>query len=169
MASSTNNNNNQYSLHNIDYFKKTLDISIQEIVTKYSELLLDYLKIMFENSTGKNKSCKIFIIMRGLETITNVFISILYYTKNVDITYFHTQKSFYFYVEFIDQISNDQNTFLQLNSRDATMYVYKKTLFEVNNEYRKSMESQSKEENELFTLLNEYIQLFKMIDRKSVV
>jgi len=168
MASSTNNNSNQYSLHNIDYFKKTLDISIQEIVSKYSELVNDYLKIILENSTGKNKSYKIFIITRGLDTITNVFTSILYYTKNLEITYFHTQKSFYFYVEFIGQISNDQNTFLQLNSRDATMYVYKKTLFEINPDYRKKMETQSKEENELFALLNDYIKIYQMICTKLV-
>ena len=63
----------------------------------------------------------------------------MYYTKNLDVAYYHSQKSFYFYIEFIGQISEDQHTFLQLNSRDAMMFVYKKTIYEINNEIKKQL------------------------------
>jgi hypothetical protein len=76
-------------------------------------------------------------MIRGLETITHVFHYILFYSKNLDMAYYHSQKSFYYYVEFIGQISDDQNTYLQLSSRDATIYVYKKTIFEINNENKR--------------------------------
>ena len=77
--------------------------------------------------TIKNGKISQFIISRGLNTITHVFTNLLYYTKNVDILYFHCEKAFYFYAEFVTQISEDDKTFLQLSSRDATNYVYKKT------------------------------------------
>ena len=81
-----------------------------------------------ENIKLQNQIYLKFIVIRGLETITNVFSIILYYTKNIDLTYFQCQKSFYYYIEFIGQISEEQHSFLQLNSRDAITYVYKKTL-----------------------------------------
>tara|TARA_B100000575_G_C22940673_1_gene544509 strand:- start:212 stop:778 length:567 start_codon:yes stop_codon:yes gene_type:complete len=44
-------------------------------------------------------------------------------------------------VEFIGQIGADGHTYLQLNSKDATLFVYKKTLFDINNEFRKDFAS----------------------------
>jgi len=87
----------------------------------------------------------------------------LYYTKNIDITYFQCQKSFYYYIEFIGQITEEQHTFLQLNSRDAITYVYKKTLFEINNDFRKNMLPPTKENIQKFDLINKYIKIFKII------
>jgi len=66
-------------------------------------------------------------------------------------------------VEFIGQISNDQNTFLQLTSRDACIYVYKKTIYELNNEFRKKRESPKEEEKEKWDLFNEYSRIYKII------
>ena len=92
------------------------------------------------NSNVKsNKSdsfCK-FIIQRGLITITNVFNIILFYSKNLDMAYYHSQKAYYFYVEFIGQISEEHNTFLQLSSRDAILFIYKKTIFDIHSECKK--------------------------------
>jgi hypothetical protein len=87
----------------------------------------------------------------------------LYYTKNIDITYFQCQKSFYYYIEFIGQITEEQHTFLQLNSRDAITYVYKKTLFEINNDFRKNVLQLTKENTQKFDLINKYIKIFKII------
>jgi hypothetical protein len=92
---------------------------------------MEYLKYVLENHKIKNACYKKFILIRGLETINHVFYFILYYTNNLEITYFHSQKAIYFYVEFIQQTSTEENSFLQLNSRDAIMYVYKKTIFEI--------------------------------------
>ena len=68
---------------------------------------------------------------RGLDTITHVFITILYHTNNHEIVYYYTQKSIYLYIEFINQISELDKHFLKLTSRDAVIYVYKKTIFEL--------------------------------------
>jgi len=128
-----------YSLHNIENYKQTLNYTTNEILQKYNLLMIEFLKFMSDNINLKNNSCNKFIIIRGLETISHVFNNILYYTKNIDLAFYHSQKAFYFYVEFISQITDDQHTFLQLNSRDASLFVYKKTIFEISHEYRKNI------------------------------
>ena len=156
-----------YSLKNSDNFNKKLDIDTNKIIQRYSELIIQYLKFTIENKNIKTKNTTLlsFIITRGFETITHVFCFLLYYTKNIDVTYFHSQKSFYFYVEFIGQISEDENMFLQLNSRDASIYVYKKTIYEINVETKQTINTEvSQHENELNDKLNEinfYVNLYK--------
>ena len=156
-------NDLQYSLHNSDNFKNIIQLSSQDINKKYISLIVEYLIFIVENM--KNiKKIKYFryIVMRGLETITHVFTIILYYTKNLTLAYYHSQKSYYLFVEFIGQISEEQNTFLQLSSKDATMYVYKKTIYELHNDLKKNITHRIDDNIKLESLdLN--IQLLKII------
>ena len=156
-----NNKDNNYSLNYNENYKSELKESTGLITKKYSELLCEYIKFIVENINTKNKFFSKFIIIRGMDTITNVFNNILYYTKNIDLTYFHCQKSFYFYLEFVGQISEDEKMFLQLTSRDATTYVYKKTLFEISNENKKINETISNETKSKLDIINIYIKLYQ--------
>lgn len=162
------NIDNSYSLDNIDNYYKELEEDISEVINKYVNLLKEYSNFVENNIKIRNKIYIKFIVKRGLETITNVFLNILYYTKNLNLTYFHCQKSFYFYVEFIGQITDDQNTYLQLSSRDASIYVYRKTIFEINNEFKKNFKNPSKEISEKFDLINLYIDIYKLIQIKMI-
>jgi hypothetical protein len=161
-------NNNSFSLSNTEHFNNTLETTFYEILNKYTNLINEYTKFISENFSNKNKTYSKFILIRGLDTITNVFNHVFFYTKNIDISYFHSQKAYYFYMEFIEQISNDNNTFLQLSSRDATLYVYKKTIFEINIEYKKKIELsfQQEEEKQKHFLLNKYIKIYKILFSK---
>jgi hypothetical protein len=137
MKNETSNKETKFSLHNSENYKTELTSNICDVTKIYSELIMEYFRFIQENIKLSASKMSKFIITRGLDTITNVFLNLLYYTKNLDVTYFHCQKSFYFYVEFVGQISDDEKMFLQLTSRDATTYVYKKTIFEINNEFKK--------------------------------
>lgn len=168
-----------YSLHNVENYKHSLQYDISEIITQYNLLVFEYLKFISENSSlhiclnlsadltgngAKNTIYNKFIIIRGFETISHVFNNILYYTKNMDLAFYYGQKAYYFYVEFIGQITDAQNTFLQLNSRDAIMFVYKKTLFEMNNEYAKlNTSSSSTLNNDVFDILQTHSIIIKNI------
>jgi hypothetical protein len=59
------------------------------------------------------------------------------YTCNLQLTYHHCQKSYSYYIEFIGQIGDDAVTYLQLNSKDAALFVYKKTIFDILEEVKK--------------------------------
>jgi hypothetical protein len=157
-----------YSLHNLENFKKELETDISDVIEKISGLLLDYFKFIIENIKLRNSSFSKFIIIRGLDTVLNVFNFILLYTKNLDVTYFHCQKSFYFYVEFVGQISEDEKMFLQLSSRDASTYVYKKTIFDINSELRKSNEEISDYTKLKLTVINCYIEIYKTLLLKLI-
>jgi hypothetical protein len=157
-----------YSLQNNENFKKELDCDISDITENLSELLLNYYKFIIGSIKLKNLKNLRFIIIRGLDTILNVFNLILFYTKNLDITYFHCQKAFYLYVEFIEQISEDENIFLQLSSRDATTYVYKKTIYEISNEFKKKNEQISDYTIIKLDIINSYTNIYKILLLKLI-
>ena len=167
MSTPTNIETN-YSLYNTDNFKKTLDVTTCVILNKYKDYIFDFFNIIIDNIKVKNNSYYKFIITRGLETITNVFTTILYYTKNIELTCFHSQKASYFYVEFVSQISEEQNMFLQLSSRDATSYVYKKTIYELNNEFKKNMPIADEKTANEFNIITENIKIQKNIFLKII-
>lgn len=152
---------NNYSLHNLENYKNILNVSIEEIVKTYKEIIHDFLKFILENLKIKTNMYSKFIILRGVDTITNVFNIILYYTKNLELTFYHCQKSYYYYVEFIEQISEDQHVFLQLNSRDASTYVFKKTIYELKHDIIGNITFCSDENKIKLDNVNEYIFFLK--------
>jgi hypothetical protein len=133
-------NSPNYSLNNVNTYKKSIDSNPHEILYKYFLLVNGYLK-----NIQDHKKVNGFIIMRGLKTITHVYTLLLYYTRNIDASYYHAQKSFYFYIEFVEQITDDQHSFLNLNTMDACMFVYKKTIFEINNDIKKTISPLSRQ------------------------
>jgi len=152
-----------YSLHNNENFKKELETDISDVVQKISELFIHYFQFITENVKFKKSTFSRFIIIRGLDTLIHVFQFLLLYTKNIDLTYFHCQKSFYFYVEFVGQISEDEKMFLQLSSLDATTYVYKKTIFDIHSDVKKSNENVSDYTRFKLDIINDYIYTYKTI------
>ena len=145
----------QYSLYNIDNYKQYLIITVNDILHKYNSLIIEYFKLKIKGS-------------RGLETISHVFEIMLYYTKNLDMTYYHSQKAFYFYSEFINQINDDPNNYLQLSTKDATLFVYKKTIFEINIQIQKSIKLISETDKFKLDILNIYIIIIKTMCETKV-
>ena len=159
-----NNNLSEYShylLHNTSNYKPSIKNSVLEILNKIVEVILEYMCFISEKVTKKNKKYNKFIFERGLKTLIHVFSNIFYYTKNLELSFYHTQKAYYFYIEFIEQISDDNITFLQLSSKDAILFVYKKTIFELNNECKKNTKEQSLEEKNILRTVNLYINMYK--------
>ena len=158
-----NNIDNNYSLTNLDNYNKNFNDDINDIVKKYWCLLINYLKCILEKFKSKKNTYTKFIIIRGVDTITNVFNNILFYTKNLDLTYYHSQKAYYYYIEFIQQISEEHHVFLQLSSRDATTYVYKKNIFELNPDVTKNTPPTNKAFTNKLVVMNKYTFIFKYI------
>lgn len=121
------NTNNYYE--NYNFVENDIYIKYIKIITEYIEQLkkLDYIK--YENIE--------FIIKQGINTITNVFKLIIIYSKNLDLTFNYSKKAIYYYIEFIKQINMESN-FIKLTSTDATLFVYKKTIFLIDNEFRQN-------------------------------
>ena len=149
----------QYSLYNIENYNSSLNVAANDILNKYNLLITEYFKL---NIKGVKEW------MRGLETISHVFEIMLYYTKNLELTYYHSQKAFYFYGEFISQIIEDPNNYLQLSSKDATLFVYKKTIFEINAQIQKGVKILTELDKTKLDILNSYISILKKICENKV-
>ena len=138
------------NLQNINNYNDTLDhTNVSEIFAKYIGIVQEYLTQICENIYMKNHAYMKYVIKNGIHVISHVFNILLLYTKNLDIVIHHCERSFYYYVEFIGQIGDDNHSFLKLNSKDATLFVYKKTIFDINNEYKKNFNIEDNEDLQL--------------------
>ena len=155
--------NPYYIITRLENYKAKNTHSVHDILTKSVSVILEYLSLIEEKIHMKNQECYQFIVMRGLETIIHVFSMLFYYTQNLDLTYYHSQKAYYFYIEFIEQISDDNVSFLQLSSRDATTFVYKKTIYEINSEYKKTFRELLTEEKAVLHYVDTYMYIYKNI------
>jgi hypothetical protein len=160
---SSNINDLQYSLFNADNFKSSLNYTLNNLSEKYVILLTDYLVHVSENlKTFKNNSYSDYIILKGIETFTNVFNNLLFYTKNLNVSFYNTQRAYYLYVEFIGQITEEHNSYLQLSPKDATIYVYKKTIYELHNDLKKNV-TVTTSENDLLETNNIVCEIYRTI------
>lgn len=157
------NDDDKYILYNVANYKFKIDNDVQDILGTVVSAILEYMQLISEKITMKNKRNYKFIFERGLETLLHVFSVIFYYTKNLELTFYHTQKSYYYYIEFIEQISDDNVTFLHLNSKDAVLFVYKKTIFQLNNDYKNQITEPNNDDKQILTIVDKYTQIYKRI------
>jgi hypothetical protein len=153
-----------YSLKSTETYLSDGIFLVNNVIDKYIQILVEYCSSVSKQKfviTSPNMFN--FIILRGLETTTHVFKYVLLYTQNLDAAFHHAQKSIYYYLEFIAQVAEQKNAFLQLSSRDAITYVYKKTIYLINN-----LESK-KSKNDIISTMNTYIQLYKNTGESVII
>ena len=109
------------------------------IMNSYIIIIQNLLNHIHTNITITKEEYLKYIIIYGIESITHIYKLLLFYTKNKALTLHHCEKCVLFYVEFITQIGDDNHSFLQLTSKDAIMFLYKKTLFELDETYVKGI------------------------------
>jgi hypothetical protein len=151
-----------FIIYNTNNYKSSIKNSISEILEKYKLIIEQYLHLYSTKINPKKQQLFKFLFQRGIDTINNVFNVLFYYTKNLELTYYHTQKAYSFYIEFVQQTTDETISYLNLTSRDATMFVYKKTIFEINNDFKKKMESPSEQDLKILNKLDLLISIYKI-------
>ena len=144
-------------ISNVENYNKTFEFSeTKTYVSRYVELINEYMLYVVENMIIQDDAYLLFLIRRGVETIMHCFKFLLMYTKNLELTIYQCKKALYYYIEFIGQISDVSlhHSYLQLNSKDATLFVYKKTIYDINNMYRKNFTLDDKEQQFLNSISN---------------
>ena len=127
----------QYSLETIDNYLETYDVTEAEMFSKYINLLSEFTGQAQTSISISNLDYYKYVIIKGIETITHVFRMLLLYTRNIELSYYNCKKALYYYIEFIGQIGEDNHEFLKLTSKDASLFVYKKTIFSLHNSFKK--------------------------------
>ena len=118
------------SLHNLEFYNDSMEnINSVLIVKTYCKLLRDYMIFIHDNKEIKSHSNNCYLICKGINTVNHIFQQIFLYTKNIDVTSYYAEKSFYYYIEFIEQMMNGSNSYLQLTSKDATLELLKEFNF----------------------------------------
>lgn len=132
---------------------KNSDISSETLFNKYLKLLDTYHQLFKKNIVTKNNYYREFIYLQGMKCLGHVFTILMQYTGNIPFTYYHCEKGIYYFTEFISQIENE-NSFLKLNSIDAIIFVYKKTIYNINKKLVDITKKQSVDEtNNLIKIL----------------
>ena len=123
------------TLKNSSVYKENMDISLKDIYSCLKLLIEQYIKCCLESNTI-NK----YYVDKGINIIINVFKLILLYTKNLEITKIYSINSIYYYIEYINQISNNESeiVFINLTVNDAILYVYRKSIYEISDSYKKN-------------------------------
>lgn len=155
-----------HSLQESDTYKASHDATPTEMFAKYVGLLTEYLVRMASNVSMESNEYFGFVSVKGLETISHVFRLILLYTLNLEAAYFHANRAADYYIEFIGQIGDNNHSFLKLNSKDASLFVYKKTIFEISTDSRKEHNPADSEVNTnkcIFLLTELYSSAIKLV------
>jgi len=123
-----------------NYYEKYFFVE-KDIFIKYFKIITEYVEHLKNIDYVKCKNID-FFISHGLKTITNIFKLIMIYSKNLDLTYNYSKKAIYYYVEFIKQLDIETN-YLKLSPIDISLFVYNKTIFLIDNEFRKKYVSKN--------------------------
>lgn len=146
--------NNSLIIFNTKNYSKNIDEkNILSFMKVYFQLLKEYLDFLLNNIDIKEiNEHFLFISKRGLITYKHIFNILFLYTKNFTLILHHIKKAYLYYVEFIGQIGHDNHAYLKLNSRDASLFVYKKTIYEINNDFKKDFVLTEEEKKKHFKL-----------------
>lgn len=138
------------------YYEKLEEECINVYIEKIQCVLQEFL-------TEKD-NYDIVYIQNGINTIMHVMFNIFINTKNIDISVYYGKLSITYYVEFLNQINtNSVNTFISLTLKDAILFVYKKTLFNLNSQYIKRYKN--KNDDKLFEII---FTITKIINRLHI-
>lgn len=102
----------------------------QEIFDKYFVITKDYFEAINSISSIQNKEDLSNILFVGLNCIHRVFEYVLYKTKNIDTAVGMAQQTYFYYLEYIEQIHSAELV-MRIKQSEAILFVYKKTVFEL--------------------------------------
>lgn len=96
----------------------------RQIIYKYGLLIKEYFGILEKSEMNH----PLFCVFIGITSIHRVFEHILLKTQSIDNAYYYSQKSYFYYLEYMEHVYRSNIT-ANLNHIDAVMFIYKKTIF----------------------------------------
>lgn len=145
----------KFILQNLENYHKQLHDEPANLFMKYIELNNNYLMMCIENIQIQDENYKKYVIKKGGETIEHIFNFLLYYTLNPELTYHHCEQGFIYYIEFIGQMMiNGDSSGLALSTKDAILFVLKKTVFDISKECRELNPIKNEDEKKIKTIKN---------------
>ena len=109
----------RHSLADIESYNIQSNIDVNDVIELYLNIILESFNYLNEKISNRNKNIERFIIKRGIDTISNIFIFLIYKTKNLNLVRKYANNAIFLYIEFIEQITQDCYNYLNFKSRDS--------------------------------------------------
>ena len=152
-----------YKIDDIENYNLCLEETECILFLKYVGLVHELIECSSESLVGiRNKEYLKHMIITGIMNTSYIYSFILLYTNNLELAIYHTQKAIIYYIEFVCQIGDDNYNLLKLNTKDATLFIYKKTIFDINEEYRMCF-TEKDENKEKLNLLEKFNDIYNGI------
>lgn len=126
----------EHPLLNTNTYAEELRHAPPAILGAFDSLLSAYMASSVPESAEALTPAALSAVHRGARAIAHVFRMVLLYTRSLEAASHHASKASVYYCEFISQITDDGMHYLQLAPRDAVMFAYKKTVYDINTEVR---------------------------------
>lgn len=154
---------NPATISSIENYKATIQKEeICSYIKNYIQIIQDFIKHSHEDLNIEQNEYMFYIIKQGISTLYHVSNFIMMYTKNKELVHYHLQKCLYYYVEFINQMIRENQNFLQFTTKDAILFIYKKTIFDIDQEYVKLIHHQDLEK-EYMQYISNCIEVYNTI------
>ena len=126
---------------------------ISNYIDKYITLMFEYFQFVEDSEFLKTILNKDFLVSLGFRTITHVYKMNYLYTSDMNESYLSSQKAFYYYFEYLEQIYKT-NMSNDLNHMDAVLFVYNKTIHNYSTEQTHNAPIVNERENEIRRIIN---------------
>ena len=153
--------NKNYALNISENYLDKLNVDINELLKQQLNISVEYMKIINDDGFCNHKN-RYYITTKGIETVLHIFNNIIFYTNNPAIADYHSIRSIYLYKEYISQIVDESNSFLNLNTRDSILFIYKKTIFDIKRDYCKNTEKINNQYKNIFDCLYSHSIIIKL-------
>ena len=161
----------EFNIENSNNYLSNYTVDENEIFSRYMTIVNEFLTQTKESIKPNNDQYFLHIIITGVETITHVYRLLLLYTKNSELVCYNCKKSVYYYIEFICHLSTSNCAILKLTVKDASLFVYRKTVFAINQTFRKDYKQDERTKligDNIFCLTEIFLSCFKNSNTISI-
>ena len=152
----------EYAISNKKNYLNTLNVSYTICFKTYKKLIYMYLKHYYDLLVDKNIQYDSDILITGLYALDNIFTILLLKTRNIMLASQNSEKTIFYFFEFVEQMKKpktDIQTILKLGVSDAKIFIYKKTIYDLQEVDSKL----SKEDNTFFYDLKDLTNIYRSI------
>ena len=125
----------EFVISNIENYNRHLSSTYHECVIAFKNTIYKYFLHYSLIVQEKNIVFDVNTLMVGINTIECIFSMLLLKTKNLKLVIQNSENTIFYFFEFIEQMNSPRTelqSLLNLTIMDAKMFVYKKTIFDLN-------------------------------------
>lgn len=138
------------------------DKHIHDTIQILLNIIYEYMNNMENSDFFLKLENNVFLLSIGFRMMIHIFQLNYIYAKNIEEVYFNCQKSYYYYLEYLEQMYTT-NMCQELNYENAIIFVYKKNLIKCNNNSLNSVPSVNSIENNFIKKMSKITKLLNTL------